>query len=130
MNQEDPSKPSNKSADLKLPALSPNSSMKSLSRPYPVTKVSLIPPGLEQKSISSSESYAQFRPIKIYSNISNVSLKKLRDSQLNLSRRSQSPFYLKRDEQTLTEILGAPKQLHLKSYNNGSISIERDTHKN
>jgi hypothetical protein len=125
MNQDDTSIHTNKSAELKLPSLSPNSSAKNLSKPYPVTKISLVAPSKDPSTLLSFVSNSQFRPTKLFSNISNVSLKRIKDSHLNLSRRSQSPFFTKNSELSLSEILGAPKQLHLKSSINNSISLEK-----
>ena len=125
MNHEDASIVPNKSTELKLPSLSPNSSSKNLSKPYPVTKVSLVPPTKDSSALLSFVSNSQFRPTKLYSNISNLSFKRIKDSHLNLSRRSQSPFFTKNTEFSLSEILGAPKQLHLKASINSSISVEK-----
>ena len=108
-------------SEIKLPSLSPNTSVKTLHRPFPITKVSIIPTVEQQKFMIASNSNTQFKPHKIYSKFTNHKITRVKVAQNVFLRKTPSPGLSNYSQICLTEISGIQKKIHLRPLLNSSI---------
>lgn len=120
-NEEEKQSLTSRPSEVKLPSLSPNTSVKTLQKPFPITKLSLIPTIEQQKFLIASNSSTQFKPHKIYSKFNNYKITRVKVAQNEFPRKTPSPGLSNFSQISLTEISGSQKKIHLRPLINSSI---------
>lgn len=120
-NKEEEHLLTNRDSNIKLPSLSPNSSVKTLHKPYPITKVSLVPISEKNKLFITSKSNTKLRPNKISSKLKNYKMSRIRLATHNLPRLTPSPGLSKYSSNSITEISGMQIKIHARGLLNDSI---------